>query len=145
MEQQEDCFFDCREDLQEQSKRSHDDVALGAGEGTVKSSQNGAAPSCGDSASSSLSELNKDFEELTVKGPEEESSEFTLAPEESNHGLDGQTGVTAEEREDEREDWTDTEPELKEELAPEFDDEHLKEIEKDLTEEEKEVININAY
>lgn len=144
MEQQEDCFFDCREDVQEQSKRSHDDVAtsqLGAGEGTVKGSQNGAPPNCGDSASSSLSELNKNFEELTVKGPEEESSEFTLAPEESNHGLDGQTGQTAEEKED----WTDTEPELKEELAPEFDDEHLKEIEKDLTEEEKEVIHFNTH
>ncbi|XP_062392734.1 tetratricopeptide repeat protein 1 [Sardina pilchardus] len=136
MEQQED-FFDCEENVQEQSKRSHDDATSqpGAGEGTGKGSQNGVPPSCGDSASSGLSEINTKFEELSVKGgPEGESSEFSLAPEESDHSLDGQEGLTEEEKED----WADTEPELKEELAPEFDDEHLKEIEKDLTEEEKE-------
>ncbi|XP_048094102.1 tetratricopeptide repeat protein 1 [Alosa alosa] len=129
MEQQED-FFDCEENVQEQGKLLHDYATSqpGAGEGTDKGSQNGTPPSCGDSASSS--ELNKDFEELSVKGPEGESSEFTN--EERDHSLDGQEGLAEEE------DWTETEPELKEELSPEFDDERLKEIEKDLTEEEKE-------
>ncbi|XP_012691280.1 tetratricopeptide repeat protein 1 [Clupea harengus] len=136
MEPQEDCFFDCEENLQEHGKRLHDGAVsqLGAGEGTVKNSRNGAPPSCGDSDSSGLSELKRNFEELSVDRLEGEASESTVAPEDGSHGHSGHESVTEEEKDD----WTDTEPELKEELAPEFDDEHLKEIEKDLTEEEKE-------
>lgn len=143
MEPQEDCFFDCEENLQEHGKRLHDGAVsqLGAGEGTVKNSRNGAPPSCGDSDSSGLSELKRNFEELSVDRLEGEASESTVAPEDGSHGHSGHESVTEEEKDD----WTDTEPELKEELAPEFDDEHLKEIEKDLTEEEKEVIYSRAF
>ncbi|KAL2094861.1 hypothetical protein ACEWY4_009580 [Coilia grayii] len=138
MEQQEECFFDCEENIQEDGKRpsKHAASELGAGEGTVKNSQNGVPPSLEDSAASSgLSELNKDFEDLSVKTSEEVSSEFTAAAEAESHSHDGQEALPEEDKD---EDWVDTEPELKEELPLEFDDDHLKEIEKSLTDEEKE-------
>lgn len=133
MEQQEECFFDCEETVQEDAKTSKKDGGtseLGAGDKTVKEPQHVAPPSSKDSTdSSSLTELDKDFEELSVNKPEEAPSE------EESHSQDGQEALAEEDKE---EDWVDTEPELKEEVPLEFDDVHLKEIEESLTDEEKE-------
>lgn len=135
MEQQEECFFDCEETVQEDGKMSTKDGStseLGAGDRTVKEPQNVAPQSSKDSADSSpLTELDKDFEDLSVNKPEEAPSE-----EEESHSQDEQEALAEEDKE---EDWADTEPELKEEVPLEFDDVHLKEIEESLTDEEKEV------